>query len=308
MHESFLMQNFTRALKHLPFNRLKMLPKWAKQPTPSLAPKFDDLITILQTAKTFHSTTPNPIDNNCKKERAIISEIKMDIDDEKKYNENESTERYVTDLKGKETDTMKMVLNECKAKGLTSARLYRAPPQYYQEKIEWRRDILKAPHIKYLCKSLLMKNIRCIYKNCDDPTNSLYYLVIFQYVTRINSEKMMKFARKIHENKVGKKKFKFRLADSEANAIETGFKHNAVTPIGLKNKKIPIILSDRLLELGHFWMGGGEYDVKLAVDTKQFIKIYEPYVADIVYDGTIDPNENLDEEQENNTEDRPSIH
>merc|ERR1712130_366385 len=186
-----------------------------------------------------------------------------------------------------ETETMKMILNECKEKGLTSARLYRAPPQYYQETVEWRRDILKAPHIKYLCKSLLMKNIRCIYKNCDDPTNSLYYLVIFQYVTRINSEKIMKFVRKIHENKVGKKKFKFRLASSDENDKETGFLHNAVTPIGLKNTKIPIILSSRLMELDHFWMGGGEHDVKLAVDTKEFIEKYNVYVADVVYDGWI---------------------
>ena len=74
---------------------------------------------------------------------------------------------------------MKMVLKECKEKKLTSSRLTRAPPQYYQEKIEWRRDILKAPHIKYLCKSLLMKNTKHKGNKCDDPTNSLYYLVIF---------------------------------------------------------------------------------------------------------------------------------
>ena len=74
---------------------------------------------------------------------------------------------------------MKMILNEIKTKNLTSARLYRAPPQYYQEKIEWRRDILKAPHIKYLCKASIDENIRCTRTDCDDPTNSLYYLVIF---------------------------------------------------------------------------------------------------------------------------------
>lgn len=108
----------------------------------------------------------------------------------------------------------------------------------------------------------------------------------------------MKFVREIHK-KLGKKKFKFRLASAEENAIETGFKHNAVTPIGIKNTKIPIILSSRLLELDHFWMGGGEYDVKLAVDVNEFRKIYKPLVADIVYDGFIDPNDNLDEDQEN---------
>ena len=59
---------------------------------------------------------------------------------------------------------------------------------------------------------------------------------------------MMKFVRAIHKE-LGKKKFKFRLASAEENAIETGLKHNAVTPIGIKNTKIPIILSQRLFSM-----------------------------------------------------------
>ena len=104
------------------------------------------------------------------------------MDDEKKESvitATTSTDRYKTDLKGKETEITSMVLAECESKGLSSARLYRAPPTYYQEKMEWRRDVLSAPDTKYLCKSLLMRNTRCIYKDCSDPTNSLYYLVIF---------------------------------------------------------------------------------------------------------------------------------
>ena len=33
-----------------------MIPKWAKQSVPSIAPKFDELISILQSAQTFSST------------------------------------------------------------------------------------------------------------------------------------------------------------------------------------------------------------------------------------------------------------
>ena len=100
----------------------------------------------------------------------------------------------------------------------------------------------------------------------------------------------MKFIRAI-SREIGQKKFNSRLASSEENTIATGFKHNAVTPIGVKNKNIPIILSERLLELT-IWMGGGEYDVKVSVDVNEFRNVYRPYVADIVYDGNIDPNEN----------------
>lgn len=103
----------------------------------------------------------------------------------------------------------------------------------------------------------------------------------------------MKFVRELH-GKLGKRQFNFRLAPESENEKETGFEHNSVTPIGIKNKKIPIILSDRLLELGHFWMGGGEVDVKVAINTSEFRNIFRPYVAKIVYDGYIDPNENLE--------------
>lgn len=154
-----------------------MIPKWGKQPPPSLAPKFDELISILQSAQTFTSIG-NPGMAKVNK-KSLSNNNDYDDDEKKSMPSSTSTERYKTDLKGQETDTMKMILNEIKTKGLTSARLYRAPPSYYQEKIEWRRDVLNAPHINYLCKSLLMKNIRCTNNDCNDPTNSLYYLVIF---------------------------------------------------------------------------------------------------------------------------------
>ena len=104
----------------------------------------------------------------------------------------------------------------------------------------------------------------------------------------------MKFVRQINGFKIGKKRFKFRLAPTEESDNETGYTHNAVTPIAMKNSNIPIILSDRLIEFGHFWMGGGEVDVKLAVNVNQFRNIYRPFVGDIVYEGTIDPTENLE--------------
>ncbi len=105
----------------------------------------------------------------------------------------------------------------------------------------------------------------------------------------------MKFVRKINNFKVSKKKFNFRLAPEEENEKVTGFSHNAVAPIGMKNRDIPIIMSHRLLEYGHFWMGGGEVDVKFGMDTAEFRNVFRPYVADITYDGWIDPTKDLPE-------------
>ena len=206
------------------FMRFQRFCNLTMRPTAtSLAPQFDDLINVLQSATTFHSATADPVAallrsnaHRHAQNRQFRSAqrggartfplMRIDgilaarrnqqqqqqqapshhSDDEKKVEstdtvitETTSTNRYRTDLKGKETKITSMVLSECDKMGLTSARLYRAPPTYYQEKIEWRRDVLSAPDTKYLCKSLLMRNTRCIYKDCSDPTNSLYYLVIF---------------------------------------------------------------------------------------------------------------------------------
>ena len=116
-----------------------------------------------------------------------------------------------------------------------------------------------------------------------------------QYTTKLNSEKIKKFVRAINDHKVSKKHFNFRLAPADESQQMTGYGYNAVAPLGIQHSQnIPIILSHRLLEFSHFWMGGGEVDVKLAVNTHDFRNHFKPYVANIVYDGYIDPTENLE--------------
>ena len=92
------------------------------------------------------------------------------------------TNIYKTDLKGNDetnNDTISKIVNELNNKELNSYRLIRAPSDYYQKPLEYRRQCLNAPDVKYLCKSLLMKNTKATVNDCSDPTNSLYYIVIF---------------------------------------------------------------------------------------------------------------------------------
>ena len=42
----------------------------------------------------------------------------------------------------------------------------------------------------------------------------------------------------------------------------TGFEHNGVTVIGSNAPEIPIILDQRILDLGFIWLGGGEVRTK----------------------------------------------
>jgi prolyl-tRNA editing enzyme YbaK/EbsC (Cys-tRNA(Pro) deacylase) len=162
---------------------------------------------------------------------------------------------------------------------LTTAQFKWVPSEYYERNLAWRRDILGAPSVNYLCKSIVMENTHCVNDDCSDRCNAKYYAVVFQYVERFDSEKLSKFVQKMNDG-LGKKKFTFRLA---ANGEEvTGFTQNAVVPFGLKTP-MPVILSAGVARLqpAYFWMGGGHTDCKLRMDTAEFVEKIDPFVADI---------------------------
>ena len=76
---------------------------------------------------------------------------------------------------------------------------------------------------------------------------------------------------------VGKKFFKFRLAD-EADAFElSGYKYNSITPFFMKNDSLRIILSKGIYDLDpkYFWLGGGRVELKLGVSVDEFMRFFD---------------------------------
>lgn len=68
----------------------------------------------------------------------------------------------------------------------------------------------------------------------------------------------------------------------EPVAIElTGYGYNAITPF-LMNTKLPVILSAAIARLSprHFWLGGGEIDLKLGISVDEFIQVTGALVAE----------------------------
>jgi prolyl-tRNA editing enzyme YbaK/EbsC (Cys-tRNA(Pro) deacylase) len=169
----------------------------------------------------------------------------------------------------------------CRTLPLFSAIFKWVPSYYYDRPLPWRRDALQAPSFKHLCKSILLENTHCEFNDCSRRENSRYYLIVFQYVEKFDSDKLMKFVRDLNPG-VGKKKFNFRLADPEVSAQLTGFGYNAVAPFG-GAVDIPIVLSDKIIQLAphYFWMGGGHVDCKLRVDVDEFCAVLQPLIADI---------------------------
>eukprot|EP00250_Pteridium_aquilinum_P008822 c18235_g1_i2 orf=127-849(+) len=167
--------------------------------------------------------------------------------------------------------------------GVTSFQFRRVPADYYDRSLEERRDLLAAASIDHLCKSIVMVNTQAheSVKDCSDHKNSKFYVVIVQYIARLNAEKVKQFVYSLNNGKIPKKRFNLRLAPEDDAYRLTGFSHNAVTPVGMKTP-IPIILSDAILKLQppFFWLGGGEVDLKLGLSTEDFIKMFNPFIAD----------------------------
>ena len=72
-----------------------------------------------------------------------------------------------------------------------------------------------------------------------------YYLVIVQYVSKLDTELLRSLVRdlKPKEEQLSKKKFNFQLADEKTSFELSGYSHNAVTPVGMRHP-VPVWISE----------------------------------------------------------------
>lgn len=168
------------------------------------------------------------------------------------------------------------------ARGVRDFAFRRVPADYYDRPLEERRDLLAADSVAQLCKSIVMVNTKAgaDVVDCSNPKNSKYYVVIVQYMARLNAENIKNFLHALNENQIPKKRFNMRLAPEEESCMLTGFVHNAVTCIGMKTD-IPVIIDEAITKLDEdfFWLGGGEVDLKLGMRTSQFLNAFSPFVV-----------------------------
>lgn len=187
----------------------------------------------------------------------------------------------------------------CAARGIDRFRFYRVVGDYYAWPLEQRRDVLGLPTVIHLCKSVVMENTR--WEERDAATgqahaaNPRYVLVITSYAAKLQKEKLTRALWEAHAAAtralpgppralLPKKGFNLRLADEAAAVALTGYEHNGMTPIGLaKPEALTMLLASSLLQLegGSFALGGGEVDVKWRVSIPQFVRAFNPIIADI---------------------------
>ena len=82
--------------------------------------------------------------------------------------------------------------------------------------------------------------------------------------------------------RLAKKRYHFVLADPEISFLLTGFRHNAVSPIGML-VKVPVIICTRCVSVSpsFIYLGGGEEDLKLGISVHDLIQFTGAMVAQI---------------------------
>jgi prolyl-tRNA editing enzyme YbaK/EbsC (Cys-tRNA(Pro) deacylase) len=175
------------------------------------------------------------------------------------------------------------------------------PPDYYSLGLEERRAILGAHSTSQLCKACLFENRNFAATTTTtttddddgggggsaDPTNSRYYLIVVQYVESINVKKLASELRGLRPPGPGRFDPGYfadlRLAPEEASEELTGYGHNGVSPFGMLDRSIQVIMCESISRIRpkFIWMGGGHRDWKLGVAVSEFVRGVNAVVLDV---------------------------
>ncbi|KAL7503050.1 hypothetical protein ACHAXN_000903 [Cyclotella atomus] len=170
------------------------------------------------------------------------------------------------------------------------------PSNYYEMELEQRKGILGAHSISQLCKACLFENKNYVPNTTNeaDPTNSQYYLVVVQYVESINTTKLaseLRGLRPAGSSRLDPKYFTdMRLAPEDVSEKLTGYGHNGVSPFGMLDASIPVIVCKSVLNVRpkFVWMGGGHKDLKLGMAVSEFVNALNAIVLDVSEPRTLD--------------------
>ncbi len=175
-----------------------------------------------------------------------------------------------------------------------SATWRHCPSDYYSRTIDERVKLLGADNVSQLCKACLFENKNYVFGKGDgdddkviDLTNSRYYLIVVQYIESINAKKLASELRGLRPP--GSTRFSptyfsdMRLAPADESMKLTGYGHNGVSPFGMLDSTIPIVLCASITKIRpqFIWMGGGHPDWKLGVSVSEFVNGLNAIVLDI---------------------------
>jgi prolyl-tRNA editing enzyme YbaK/EbsC (Cys-tRNA(Pro) deacylase) len=184
-------------------------------------------------------------------------------------------------------ERVQAVINHMKSLGLKNkCGVYKVDSDYYDWTLEQRASVLKAPSIHHLCKTIVFENTRIKKDPSEeflDPLNPQFIVVLVQYTDKINAQKLRDVVRAWNQDKIAKKYYNWRLASAEKALELTGFVNNAVTPFGILETRLPLLMTTGMNQLNPsiVYMGAGDVDWKLSVPVKELIEKLNVKVVDL---------------------------
>ena len=159
-----------------------------------------------------------------------------------------------------------------------SFRIVETPFNYYDMNLDERQKIVDAHTKDIICKSIILEN-----KNFDSSIKcdlyQQFYLTIVQYVGEFNAEKigrtLKNYINSKYNLKLANKHFHFRLCDNDLAFKMTGFTFNAIGPYLMKCNDLKILFPKSLYDIypEYFFLGGGEYELKVGLTIDDFMKL-----------------------------------
>ena len=163
-------------------------------------------------------------------------------------------------------------------KGINSFIIVETPEDYYEKPLDQRKLIVGC-NKEALCKSVILNNtlyddkIKC-------PIYRQYYLLIVQYISEFNAEKISRLLKSYindkYNIKLTKKQLHLRVAKKEVAYEMTGFSFNSIGPYLMKSEDLLIIFPSKLYEIypQYFYLGGGELELKVGICIDDFMRLF----------------------------------
>ncbi|KAJ1921445.1 hypothetical protein IWQ60_006771 [Tieghemiomyces parasiticus] len=106
--------------------------------------------------------------------------------------------------------------------------------------------------------------------------------LLVQYVSSINTAKLVEYVRALTNHAKGRKQYNFRLVAPSVAFDLTSYGNNAVSPFGM-TKAIPIILEAAITQLRPpvLYLGAGHVDWKVSLPVEKFIAATGSPVVDL---------------------------
>lgn len=184
-------------------------------------------------------------------------------------------------LEAKRTGSARRAVKDARASSKFACTKWVAP-NYYALPMRGRAEVLGC-EVTQMCKTMLVENKQWKGHDPFDRFNAKHYLVVVQYAATFNALGLRNALAALSAGALRKSDFNFRVADEATMAALSGFEHNAVTPYGMREARVPVVLAMAAARAPRefFWMGGGHADLKVGVPVADFLKRFEPLLLDV---------------------------